>query len=143
MWRAAIGAAIVAALGAAGCAHQTCEPSTRSQGIVVQASPGVVVDISGADACRDVRVRCAPFDFTSAFTVGCERYQLLPRRAGACTVKVTLVDGEVITRTIAIADHTGDDCENVNSFYAEDPENDGFYVAPTRADAGADATDSD
>lgn len=142
---AAVVAAAMAALGFAGCARQTCEPSTRSQGIIVQASPGIIADITGAGACTDVRVRCTPYEFTSVFTVGCERYQLLPRRAGACTVKVTLVDGEIVTRTITIADHTADDCENANSFYADDPADDGFYVAPTRGDAGPpdDGSDAD
>jgi hypothetical protein len=122
-----------------GCARQACEPSSRAQGILVQAPLGVVTSITGADACSDVRIRCLPEAFTTVFSPGCEYYRLLPRRAGTCTLRVGLVGGEMVTHAIEIVDRTGDECENANSYYAKDPKDDGFYVAPGGPLSGTDA----
>jgi hypothetical protein len=130
-----------AALAITGCARPMCEPSTRAQGLLIQAPEGMVTMITGEGACSDVRIRCLPNSFSTVFTPGCEYYRVLPRRAGTCTLRIAFASGTIVTQTLDIVDRTGEDCENENSFYARDPAQDGFYVAPTSPDAGADAAD--
>ena len=100
---------LISVWGSAGCAnHEDCSCFGAIGGIIVHAMPGAVVSIAGSgEACSDTQLRCIPDEFSAAFRSGCTEYQIYPRRAGACSLDVTLADGTTVKRTTDVVITSG------------------------------------
>ncbi len=102
-------------------------------GIVVEADKVHVTAIIGAGSCPDARIRCMPRDFTEGFVPGCARYQVVPRRAGACELTVQYVGGTA-SFVRSVRDDTAKICATDLWFVVDDPRGADVTV---KADAGA------
>ena len=130
------------ALPASGCGQTvSCDSGVYAVGVVIHAGTSKITSIIGGGVCaRDsaspsgAQLRCIPQDFSAAFTPGCERYQLLPHRAGSCTIEVRTADGRSASIAVTIVDQSGGTCGTSNSFYTSRPEDSEWYL--DRSDAG-------